>query len=490
MPDIADGEQVEIQGSSRYILRNQGGVYSCTCPAWQFQGMGIQARTCKHLRNYRGADEEDQRVSQAGALVAPRATGSSGTAAVKKDTAPAILLAHKWEGDVDLTGWWMSEKLDGLRAYWTGEAFVSRNGNCFVAPDWFVKGLPADTHLDGELWAGRKQFQKATSIVRRTDGSDLWKELSYMIFDAPQQGGVFEERVDYIKSMLAQSKAPYAKAHEHVRCEGIPHLRAELARVEALGGEGLMMRQPKSKYVTSRSTTLLKVKTFYDAEARVLQHLPGKGKHKGRLGGFLCELPDGTKFQVGTGFSDAEREAPADVGSVITFRYQELTDGGVPRFPSYVGVREDLDWPPPEGGAKPPVVAAPAKVKAAPVAVKVEEEEDPEPNAPKDWVTSVPRGGGAKAKPVAAPVAARAPMKPVKLKKAPAPAAATQGMTFRLELHKSWEIEVDGARQIIRYGVIGGEQTEKIIEFPDAGAALRDAKRRMREKIDKGFEEV
>jgi DNA ligase-1 len=105
-----------------------------------------------------------------------------------------------------------------------------------------------------------------------------------------------------------------------------------------------MLREPKSKYITGRSTTLLKVKNFYDSEARVIDHLPKTGKHKGRLGALRVELKDGTKFSVGTGFSDKERENPPDIGAVITFRYQELTDAGVPRFPSYVGERIDLDW--------------------------------------------------------------------------------------------------------------------------------------------------
>ena len=77
----------------------------------------------------------------------------------------------------------------------------------------------------------------------------------------------------------------------------------------------------------------------------MLEHLKGAGRHKGRLGALLVELADGTQFSVGTGFSDAERGAPPPVGSVITFRYQELSDGGVPRFPSYVGVRSDAAWP-------------------------------------------------------------------------------------------------------------------------------------------------
>src|SRR5438132_928553 len=82
-----------------------------------------------------------------------------------------------------------------------------------------------------------------------------------------------------------------------------------------------------------RSARLRKVKSFRDAEAVVVGHEPGKGRHQGRLGALLVEMADGTKFAVGAGFSDAEREAPPPVGSTITFRYQELTDGGVPRFP-------------------------------------------------------------------------------------------------------------------------------------------------------------
>lgn len=113
-----------------------------------------------------------------------------------------------------------------------------------------------------------------------------------------------------------------------------------LRRVEKTGGEGLMLREPGSDYVGGRSFSLLKVKTFLDAEARVIAHLPGSGKHRGRLGALEVELPDGTRFKVGTGLSDAQREQPPPVGSTITFRYQELTRAGVPRFPSFLRLHE------------------------------------------------------------------------------------------------------------------------------------------------------
>jgi DNA ligase len=135
-------------------------------------------------------------------------------------------------------------------------------------------------------------------------------------------------------------KSKFAVIHEQQLCRGVDHLSAELARVDALGGEGLMVRQPGSKYEAGRSSTLLKIKRFHDAEARVIGHLPGAWRHKGRLGALEFEQPNGTKFSVGNGFSDAQRENPQPVGSTITFRYQELTDAGVPGFPSFVRLRQ------------------------------------------------------------------------------------------------------------------------------------------------------
>ena len=366
---LEDGGSAEVRGSSgTYKLTRKGNVYMCTCPAWRNQGAPVDARTCKHLRAYLGDAAETQRVGAAvpSRAAATRTTSSGGGgAAVKKETAPPILLAHKWELEHDPTGWWMSEKLDGIRAYWDGEAFISRLGNRFFAPDWFIEDLPADT-LDGELWVGRKMFQRTTSIVRSGAAGQDWKSVTYVVFDAPNARGGFEDRIAHVQKVLKKSGAPHARWLDHARCDGFDHLREELRRVEALGGEGLMLRKPGSPYEVGRSTSLLKVKTFHDAEARVIGHAPGAGKHKGKLGALVCELPGGIRFNVGTGLSDAERANPPALGAVITFRYQELSDDGVPRFPSYVGERLDVELPPPKPArsakpAKPAKAGAPAR---------------------------------------------------------------------------------------------------------------------------------
>jgi DNA ligase-1 len=337
MPDLADGQSTEMQGSGSkpYTLKNTGGVYSCSCPAWRNQSIAIEKRTCKHLRKLRGDAAETARV---GAALPQRPAKSN--AEGEEDPGPALLLAESWDNAADLSGWWMSEKLDGVRAYWDGKQFLSRQGNLFHAPDWFIEALPT-TPLDGELWIDRKKFQRTVSIVRRQDKSDLWKEVRFLVFDAPTQTTPFEDRIAFVKDALSSSKIKFARPHDHELCKDLDCLRAELTRVESLGGEGLMLRQPGSTYHAGRSATLLKVKNFHDAEATIISHQPGAGRHKGRMGALLVRLADGTEFSVGTGFSDKEREAPPATGDVVTFRYQELSEAGVPRFPSYVGIRLD-----------------------------------------------------------------------------------------------------------------------------------------------------
>lgn len=439
MPDLKDGEQVEVQGSAAkpYVLKNVGGAYSCSCPAWRNQSNPIERRTCKHLRKLRGDAAEEARIGSA-LPQKPQRTAAEGE---EEAAGPSLLLAESWDNAADLSGWWMSEKLDGVRAYWDGKQFLSRQGNLYHAPDWFVEGFPA-VPLDGELWIGRKKFQRTVSIVRRQDKNELWNEVQYLVFDAPVAGGAFEDRLRFIKEALAGSGSKVIKAHEHALCTGIPALRAELARIESLGGEGLMLRQPGSKYQAGRSPTLLKVKTFRDAEAIVLGHQAGEGKHKGRLGALLVRLASGVEFAVGTGFSDRERSNPPAIGSTITFRYQELSDAGVPRFPSYVGVRTDV----------------------AHVAIET---------------------------PKSQPPASMAPAAPAEVRSAPSADAAKPryfefiGGTSR----KFWSVSQSGCDVTTRWGRIGTTGQSKTKSFADPAAAAKQMSKLIDEKISEGYVE-
>lgn len=244
-----------------------------------------------------------------------------------------VLLAKNWAG-TDPAGWWMSEKLDGVRAMWDGSSLTTRTGQAIDAPLWFTQALPKSLPLDGELWAGRGTFQQTVGIVRSKRG-DGWSAIRYAAFDAPQVACAFEDRQSVLRQALSDG---VAFALPQRLCQGHDDLIAELCRIERAGGEGVMLRQPGSRYDAKRSSTLLKVKTFHDAEATVVGYERGTGRNATAVGALVACLQDGTEFRVSSGLTDALRRSPPAVGTVFTFKYQELTDAGVPRFPSFLRV--------------------------------------------------------------------------------------------------------------------------------------------------------
>lgn len=253
---------------------------------------------------------------------------------------PALLLANVWNPSIDPTGWWISEKYDGLRGYWDGKKLWSRKGTAIQAPDYFLAELPEGIALDGELWIGRGQFEETLSTVLSQTPDARWKGVHFMVFDAPQAKGTFEQRVQFIAATLPKVNQ-FANPVPQYLCKGTAHLLAERDRVVALGGEGLMLRKPESEYETRRSPTLLKVKPHDDAEATVIAHNPGKGKNAGKLGSLRVKMADGKEFSIGTGFTDEQRESPPPIGTVITYRFRGVTKNGLPRFPSYLRVRRE-----------------------------------------------------------------------------------------------------------------------------------------------------
>jgi DNA ligase-1 len=248
-------------------------------------------------------------------------------------TMKSPMLAKNWTADTRPEGWWMSEKLDGVRAIWDGEHFRSRGGNIFHAPAWFKAGLPA-LPLDGELFVGRGRFNETVSIVRSMTAD--WSSVSYLVFDI-QHGDAFEDRQRFL---LGLQLPAHVTIVEQVLCRSRESLDEFERGILSLKGEGVMLRAPRSPYEYKRSGHLRKLKRFIDDEATVIGHQPGEGKHEGRLGALVCQLRDGKTFRAGSGFTDEQREHPPAIGSVVTVRYFELTPDGVPRFPTFLAVRD------------------------------------------------------------------------------------------------------------------------------------------------------
>ncbi|MEW6646616.1 MAG: DNA ligase [Pseudomonadota bacterium] len=255
--------------------------------------------------------------------------------------APAVMLALSWESGTDPAGWWMSEKYDGVRGYWDGARMVSRQGEVIVIPAPLRAALP-DFPLDGELWAGRGRFEATLAAVRDQVPGPGWADIRYMVFDAPAVAGPFEARMAAVNAWLQSQPGDRIALVAQTRCSGQSHLDAFLRAVERRGGEGVMLRAPASSYAAGRSTFLRKYKSFDDSEATVVGYNLGKGKYAGVVGSLQVVLPNGVRFAVGSGLSDAERRTPPPVGSVITFKHHGWTAGGKPRFPVYWRVREPV----------------------------------------------------------------------------------------------------------------------------------------------------
>lgn len=260
------------------------------------------------------------------------------TSSVEK---PPMMLANTFDPAMDVVGWWVSEKLDGVRGFWTGDRMVSRSGNVISVPAWFTAHFPSFP-LDGELWIERGRFSEITSLIRQTDAGDQWQKVRYCIFDAPSNGAGFEERIEKARQWFDTHGSSHVRVLAQERCEGKDHLQRILSETESNGGEGLMLRRPGSLYIVGRSPDMLKVKSFQDTEAKVVEHIGGSGKYKGKMGSIRVELPNGIRFAIGTGFTDKDRKNPPPIGSIVTFKYKELNPSGVPRFAVFLRVRDDI----------------------------------------------------------------------------------------------------------------------------------------------------
>lgn len=257
---------------------------------------------------------------------------------------PKLLLATAYQrpsnAGADWIGqYWVSEKLDGVRGHWTGSQLFTRQGNPINAPASFTANWPK-VAIDGELWMGRGQFEKVSSLVRRkkTD-PDAWDKVRFMVFDLPDHKGSFNDRLAKMHHLISTADSKSMALIKQEKVVSLAALDDRLERVVKRKGEGLMLHHQDSIYHQGRSKQLMKLKKHYDAEATVIAHLPGKGKYKNQMGSLLVTTTDGVSFKIGSGFSDQQRRVPPPIGSVITFKYYAKTKNGVPRFASFMRIR-------------------------------------------------------------------------------------------------------------------------------------------------------
>lgn len=270
------------------------------------------------------------------ALLAGLAALPAGALARPAVGAPALLLAHEAAPGLDPAGFLVSEKLDGVRAFWDGRRLCFRSGLAIAAPAWFLARLPA-LPLDGELWLGRGSFEALSGAVRRAPAQDAeWRALRYLVFELPGAAGPFAARAAALQRIARELAWPQLVAVDQAGVDGAAALQRRLDAVVRAGGEGLMLHRADAPYVSGRSSVLLKLKPLHDAEAVVVGQAPGRGRHAGRLGALRVRTADGREFLLGTGFSDAQRADPPPPGSVVSFSHRGRTESGLPRFASFL----------------------------------------------------------------------------------------------------------------------------------------------------------
>ena len=288
-------------------------------------------------------------------------------------------------------GWIMSEKFDGYRALFRYEEvdgvlvgkFYSRNNKSFNAPDWFLESMPppnllGDKIIDGELWAGRDNFQLMGIVRKKVPIPEEWLNIQYQVYDITNIEGGFVDRLKKLKKIVdftGKSWSIRLKNEEFYIPEGVeippPLVFATQKRItsESMmksfykdiidnGGEGIMIKHPLSTYENGRSNYMLKYKPAFDREAEIIDYKMGdpESKYKGMLGSFICrplknhdtymsvDEDDNHIFTL-SGMDDYTRKnylKTHPVGTIITFECSGFTDKGVPRFGRYLRIRDDV----------------------------------------------------------------------------------------------------------------------------------------------------
>ena len=284
-----------------------------------------------------------RRASLSALLISPwlmRSVWAQALGPVPSGAASGVQLAMPWPPGRSPQDFGVSEKFDGVRAVWDGQVLRFRSGRVIAAPGGFLSALPR-VALDGELWMGRGTFDRLSGVVRQAEPDDqAWRAVKYLVFDVPGHAGPFAERVAVVQSTLAQAQQPWLVPVAQREVKDARALQVLLQDTVRQGGEGLMLQRSDAVWQSGRTDALFKLKPELDEEGLVVGHQQGKGRLVGMTGALLVQMPSGQRFALGSGLSDSQRRNPPPVGAWVTYRYRERTPSGLPRFASFVRVRE------------------------------------------------------------------------------------------------------------------------------------------------------
>lgn len=254
---------------------------------------------------------------------------------------------------VNPTGWWLSPKIDGVRASWNPEkGFLSRSGKPLNIPKDYIRCvLPKGMSLDGELLIPNTSAAYTSGQLHSKAGN--LDRLTYYVFDIIGYDAIYAERYALLKTMLCD----HVVVLPQIPIENMDHAHELYRDLIVSGGEGVIIRDPTAYYEPKRSWSMLKWKPTLTDEAIVVGFEEGKGRLKGKLGNFIVVYKD-KQFKLSGKLSDAFRSRyhfknkhvnydhhdndTVQLGDMVTFEYMELSEYGIPRQPVFIGKRFDL----------------------------------------------------------------------------------------------------------------------------------------------------
>ncbi len=240
-----------------------------------------------------------------------------------------LQLLKKYENQ-PVNGWLMSEKFDGVRCYWNGFQFMTREHNIIKVPAYFYEQMPS-CWLDGELWAGRGKLNAAVNSIRNKKYNN-WNILKFMVFDLPMNKQLFLHRVEKLNNLELPK---HCEVVQQTRINNKKHLMNFHKEVLNNGGEGVVIKSPTNIYYPGRTNQALKLKQEESIEIQVTKL---KRDNDFMINGVECDFQ--TKlFNISAGLEKLSINNSLKIGDIITIKHQGFTSRGLPRHPVYLETR-------------------------------------------------------------------------------------------------------------------------------------------------------
>lgn len=290
---------------------------------------------------------EQQAEFEAKALWQSKVDKGYNPSSPKESEIPRPMLAVEKPLDQISFPCYVQPKLDGVRCLGitsTGE-LLSRGGKPFTIPhiSASINSIASHLILDGELYIHGTSFQTIVSLVKRVQPDQA--KLEYHVYDLVSEG-TFEERLETLKSL---SLPPPLCLVETYSVSTKEELEEKYGEFQSRGYEGAIVRAPLGNYQQGfRSQDLVKMKSFVDAEFKIVGCYAGRGKMEGCIIFTVENDTTPATFNVNLKTSLEERkrmwkEKDTYIGQMLKVKYFERSKDGIPRFPIGLGIRDPRD---------------------------------------------------------------------------------------------------------------------------------------------------